>query len=973
VPLPDEKPEDALWRDLPDAKGASLFLDRLSQSQPRVCRRVLNEPALLSDLLALAAWSPLLGTTLEQSPDYITWLNRERLNTRVRTPDELKESLARFALTNSSLNPQVLLARFRRRELLRVYLHDVRRAHTIVETTEELSNLADAILDYALSLARQDLDNKYGAPQFTAERGRDATAEFCIVALGKLGSYELNYASDIDLLFLYSEDGNTSGRGTRGEVTNREYFIKLAEAVTRLVGQQTGEGAAYRVDLRLRPFGRDGALASSLTEAVRYYREAAQQWELQALIRSRAAAGSATLYARFAQSVRRNVFRTALPVAEALASVRIAKQKIDRQQEHQARGFNVKLGRGGIREIEFIAQALQLAHGGRDHWLRAPHTLIILGRLADRDLITEQEHTELSDAYAFLRRLEHRLQMEHGLQTHSVPAAGAQRELVARRMNFSGTGALPEFDQALTWQSENVHRAYERIFDSSDESSSPNVAGPTQNDDETLRLSRKGRPVDAETAAAYAAASVFALHIVADAPSARSAGVQAISHVLERTATESLDRHRALMLTARIASSLDKAADSIRISDGNLISLVRLCGASEFFADMIAANPSLIVSLDEMPLLERDYRAILRAAIDTEDNFADELSRLRLTWSSLLLEIGRADAAGEISLFESNKLQTRLAVASINAAYLIARRELARRFGKLAGGPRLSILGLGRLASGGVDYGSDLDIIFIYDSVVRSPVASLTQDEAYALLGELIISALSSITRTGHLYHVDLRLRPDGNDGPLVSGSQAFLEYLKERAAVWEWLAYVKIRAIAGDLELGRVIEQQARAIIHEAARDYDKGELRGETRRVRDRLQQEQVKPGRRTGLDVKHGPGGMLDVYFATRYLQLRDHIPDEGDNRSTIATLKRLRAAGSLSQEDYDRFQRGYLLLRNVDHEQRVLRGRAARLPLAEHPSTRSIARKLHYESFASLSEALIEQMGEIRSAYERITKP
>src|SRR2546425_12505327 len=181
-------------RDLPDEKGASLFLDRLSKGHPRAFRNLASEPGLMSDALALAAWSPLLAATLEQSPEYISWLNRERLNSRVRTPEELKESLARFALIHSSLNPHVLLARFRRRELLRIYLHDVRRSHTLVETTEELSNLADAILDYALSLARQDLDNRYGAP-LRDEHGRIAPADFCVIALGKLGSGELNYAS----------------------------------------------------------------------------------------------------------------------------------------------------------------------------------------------------------------------------------------------------------------------------------------------------------------------------------------------------------------------------------------------------------------------------------------------------------------------------------------------------------------------------------------------------------------------------------------------------------------------------------------------------------------------------------------------------------------------------------------------------------------------------------------------------------
>ena len=255
---------ESLIRDLPDEKGARLFLERLSQEQPRSFQKLQRDPGLLSDALAIAAWSPLLATTLEQNPDYITWLMRERGDTRVRTREQLKESLARFALTNSSVTPQVMLARFRRRELLRIYLHDVRKAHAVVETTEELSNLADAILDYALSLARQELDNRYGPPLRDDEKGRIATADFCIIALGKLGSCELNYASDIDLVFIYSDDGTTSGSGERGKLSNREYFIKLSENITKLVGQPVGEGAAYRVDLRLRPHGRDGALACSL-------------------------------------------------------------------------------------------------------------------------------------------------------------------------------------------------------------------------------------------------------------------------------------------------------------------------------------------------------------------------------------------------------------------------------------------------------------------------------------------------------------------------------------------------------------------------------------------------------------------------------------------------------------------------------------------------------------------------------------
>ena len=226
--------------------------------------KLLKNESLLSDVLTLVSFSPLLATTLLQNPDYIGWLDRKRRDSGVRGKEELLESLARFSLTNSQLEPQVLFARFRRRELLRIYLRDIRGLATIAEITEEISHLADAILEAALTTARREMDNRFGSPQETDEKGRATSARFCIAALGKLGSRELNYSSDIDLLFLYSDEGSTSGRGTRGAVTNREYFVKLAEFTAKLVASSSGEGAAYRVDLRLRPHGSLGALALSV-------------------------------------------------------------------------------------------------------------------------------------------------------------------------------------------------------------------------------------------------------------------------------------------------------------------------------------------------------------------------------------------------------------------------------------------------------------------------------------------------------------------------------------------------------------------------------------------------------------------------------------------------------------------------------------------------------------------------------------
>ncbi|HEX8282095.1 MAG TPA: hypothetical protein VF588_02020 [Pyrinomonadaceae bacterium] len=1009
--MPDEKNE-SLIRELPDPEGARHFYERVAAEGARAARAFGRDEGLLADALALAAWSPLLGTTLEQNPEYTGWLARERADARVRATEELRESLARFALTHTQAPPQVQLARFRRRELLRVYLHDIRRVTTLVETTEELSNLADAALVHALSLARQELENLYGAPQCTDERGRKKTAEVAIVALGKLGSRELNYSSDIDLLFLYSDDGETSGAGVRGATTNREFFVKLAERVARIVGGSAGgEGAAYRVDLRLRPHGRDGALAVSLAEALRYYRTKAHAWELQALIRSRAAAGSQALFARFADELRASVYRAGQSVAQALADVRLAKQKIDRFHSEESRGFNVKLGRGGIREIEFIAQALQLAHGGRDAWLQAPHTLISLGRLADRGLIGERERSELSDAYDFLRTVEHRLQMEHGLQTHTVPDDEARRRLLARRMHFAPPRALEEFDAALALHTKAVARAFRRVFEVEGESRvEGNARVEEKSRAEGVGASTETAETDAPAAAAEvepresfgraeagadenvlhaqarAAASVFARRLAGAEGDAR--GEEEVERLLREEAARCPNARRAMQLVARVAASLEKSGEAggawkrggggaafevegEALSERALRGLVRVCGASEYFGEMLTANPALVASVatPAETVAARDQRALLRAAVDAERTFGGELAALRRAWTHLVAEIGARDVAGDFSLAESNALQTSLAAASINTGLLVARREMVRRYGRLAAGPRLAALALGRLASGGVDYGSDLDLVLVYDEDVPSPVAGLTCEQAYARMVELLVNALSSFTRDGHLYRVDLRLRPDGKNGPLASPARAFVEYVSARAEVWEWLAHVKLRAVAGDQEFGRSVEARARAAVHDAATRAGAQTLAAETRRVRERLASER---GATRSTDIKYGRGGMLDVYFAARFLQLRDRLLDGGADRSTRATLRRLLDAGSLRPEDFDALCDGYTLLRRLDHELRLLAGRSTRLPTAEdHPVLRDLARRTGHASTPALTRELAERMAAVRAAYERIT--
>jgi glutamate-ammonia-ligase adenylyltransferase len=911
---------ESLARNLPDAESARRFYAQFAEKFSAEARKLARNEGLLSDVLTLAAFSPLLATTILQNPPYISWLDRQRVSSKVRGKDELIESLARFALVNSGVETNVLLARFRRRELLRIYLRDIRNLGTIVEITEEISNLADAILEYALRQAAQELDNRYGAPLETDEKTRTRQAQFCIVALGKLGSKELNYSSDIDLLFLYSNDGTTSGRGTRGAVTNREYFVKLAELITKLVGGQTGEGAAYRVDLRLRPNGRAGALAISCAEAIGYYEKTARSWERQVLIRSRVSAGDARVFQKFYEQAQSSVFSADETVENALQSVRLSKEKINLEKTSDV-NFDVKLGKGGIREIEFIAQALQLAYAGRDEWLRAAHTLISLSRLADRQLISETELTELFEAYEFLRRLEHRLQMENGLQTHLVPNETERRALVARRMNCAD---LPDFENTLQSHAANVNRIFTRVFGAVENSAAP----------------LEGEPISRETFA-------------------------------ENQFTE--DRLKPLV------SSLSKTAVKIDLSRENRQTLEFLSKITTHYAEMIVANPNLIKALPavENGLIEKNYREIFLSAASAEKDFKSGLAVLRQNWSRCLLEIVVFDAYEKITPRQSKRLQTELAEASLEAAIFITKRELEKRYEIVIDRFPFAVLGLGKLGGGGVDYGSDLDLILIYDDEQPAPVENLTHAEFYSRAVEIFVNALSSLTRDGHLYRVDLRLRPDGKNGANSIGVTAFLNYLKERAAIWAWLAYVKLRGAAGDLDLAKKTEYAARAIIHRnalelAAQNSGLKTLAEETGRIRERLEAE--KSGGRKGkeIDIKFGAGGMLDVYFAVRFLQLRDDVPDDAENRSTVFTLRKLYEDKSLSRENYENFSAGYEFLSALDHHLRLTVGRSSQLPLANQAALQTIIRRMNFESVRDLLEQLTLHRLNIRASFETVLK-
>ena len=395
---------------------------------------------------------------------------------------------------------------------------------------------------------------------------------------------------------------------------------------------------------------------------------------------------------------------------------------------------------------------------------------------------------------------------------------------------------------------------------------------------------------------------------------------------------------------------------------------------------MMTANPNLIKNLptakDEFS--EQNYGEIFLSAVGKEIDFKNELATLRKIWSRFLLEIVVFDVFGKISRQKSKQLQTALAEASIETALFITRRELERRFSIEIDEFPFAVLGLGKLGGGGMDYGSDLDLILIYDDEKSVLVKDSSHTEFYSRTVEIFVTVLSSLTRDGHLYRVDLRLRPDGKNGATSTTKTAFLNYLETRAAIWEWLAYVKLRGVAGDLDLAKQTEFEARQIIHKNAQEFKIKDsefeiLKNETWRVRERLEEEKAGKNRKSKeIDIKFGAGGMLDVYFAVRFLQLRDNVPDHAENRSTDFMLEKLFKNNSLDEQEFENFSSGYAFLSELDHHLRLTVGRSSRLPLANQTALQIISSRMKLASVKDLLEYLTVQRLNIRATFEAILK-
>ncbi len=960
-----------LLRHLGASADPDMALNNLERLAEAVMDRVVlydllrDHPEATPVLVTLAATSQFLADTLVRSPQIVPWLLDPRVM-RPRPREEMHEEIRRacrpFRTEEARANA---LRRVKRRELCRIGLRDLLGDADLVTTTQELSTLADACLEQAWAIVRPGLIAQYGVPRHRAggdgESG-GAVTSVAIMALGKLGGEELNYSSDIDLCFVYDAEGETDGPE---RAPNRVFFARAAERLLALLTTMTEEGALYRVDLRLRPEGTAGALALPLDAYRQYHESRGALWERQALIKARVAAGDERLGRAFMELARGIAYRPGLE-REAVAEIQAVKARIDRQLRARGRHErHVKLGVGGIREIEFHIQALQLSYGGQDPWLQERNSLRALHRLAERGYLSWEQSGALGRDYTFLRQVEHRLQLLHALQTHTLPGDPAELAKLARRLGYAGprdaAGARFRADYDATRR--RVRAAFEEFFAAPRPSATPGplpwtpeavlavgFADP-ERARQNLRLLWEGPPLSPAPAtvrsvlATLLPAALAALRAVPDPDAALDA--------LERFVAAAGPRTAYLARLAGDPALLGRA--------------LALFARSDRLAQSLISRPELLDDLADAARLGRRPSSRLRAAFQAgEVPEVDPVDRLRLFKHAEELRIGWQDLAESLPAPRVAWALTELGEACLGLAWQWAETVVRRQFGEPraggAGVPAL-VVGMGKLGGRELDYGSDLDIVVLYAADGETTGPTVVPVSVYFdQLVERLHRLLSAITRTGQAFRVDLRLR-QGGKGVALAHSLASLEaYLEREAALWERQAMVKARAASGDPGLARAFAAVRRArVFGPGLTDAERAEIH----RVRTRMELELGREGpART--HVKFGAGGLVDLEFLVQVLQLT-HGARHGALRtpSTRRALARLGELGLLPAET------ARALVAAYDFEKDLLR--ALRLAQARPPDclpgTGQLLARLAREAGLPSGRALRDRYREVADLVRR----
>ena len=953
----------------------------------------------MEQFILLCGSSSFLVNLIYKSPAAFRWLFLENAIDLARREGEMLTALrSRVGETTDFTELLRVLRCFKRVEILRIAARDLNGLAPLEEVTEELSSLASASLQVAYEVCRRCLVRECGLPLMETENG-PREAEMTVIGMGKLGGNELNFSSDIDIIFFYeSSRGDTSGiessSGSRkGVVSLHVFFNKLGEMVSKAISLATEDGFVFRVDVGLRPEGKSGDMAVSLRSAEVYYESWGQSWERTAMLKARPVAGSMELGNRLLKMLQPFVYRKYLDY-NLIEDMKHMKQKIDASLARSMEGeANLKLGRGGIREIEFFVQALQLVYAGKNPNLRERNSLKALDTLLAARLITDDDHRKLSEAYRFLRTVEHRIQVVQERQTHNLPAKKEELRALARRCGFLRPNGPERFLETLEEHRSNVSAIYGNLFYSRDEKLKQDVDPQvllfldTNADPDLVKDMLAARRFEDEERAYENLQSLRCGPECGNLTERVRRNLEKIAPLLLQEIFQSPDPDMALANLERFLVIIGTRSSYYALLAENrdtLKLLVSLFGMSEFLSKILISHPELLDSLVARsyasPLKPRELMVMeLDSLLERTDDFEDQLDMLRSYRNEEFLRIGLNDIHGKLGQGEATAQLTVLGEACLGAAYKLAVQEL-RRFGRpmyrFEGGDAqasLAVIGMGKLGGGDLNYHSDLDIIFVYDHQgSTNGEKHVTNHEYFAKLAQKIISILSLQTREGYVYKIDTRLRPSGNAGPLVTSLDSFLDYHRREAQIWERQALTKARVVLGDESLGAQLHDVIRHTVYGTSID-DEG--RREIHRLRMRMENELARE-RNGSYNIKTGRGGMVDVEFVTQYLQLKYGCRyPELRTTSTIVALKEICTLGILPKSDADTLLSGFKFLRRLENRLRIIHDYSVNDLAGSKSYMNKLARRLGYDpALTNPSAQLIsdyeETTGRIRNCYIRI---
>ncbi len=852
---------------------------------------------------------------------------------------------------------QAQLRRWRRYEYVRIAWRDLAGWARVPETLAELSACADAAITTALAWARRTLVVRYGEPRSAAGEPQPLV----VIGMGKLGGGELNFSSDVDLVLLFPEHGETDG--ARG-IANEEFFTRLGQALARLLGAPTAEGFVLRVDLRLRPFGDSGPLVASFASFEDYLMRHGRDWERYAYVKARPIAGIERYAEVESAAVRPFVYRRYLDYG-VFESLRDMKALIEREVERRELAEHVKLGPGGIREIEFIVQALQLTRGGRDRRLQTPSLLRALARLGETHFLQLPAVEELRGAYLYLRRLENCLQMMDDAQTHQLPTEPLTRERIALAMGAADWDALLA---ELAVQRARVSRHFRLVIFGSVEGEQPAVRidlgrfWDTQAETAALgeSLAHAGFNDSAEVARLLLELRGSALVRKLDEPGRRR--LQTLLPVLLADVAHSSAQLPVLRRVLAIIEAIGQRSAYfalLRENGAARARLVELCRHGDFLAAQIAAHPLLLDELiDERLLSQLPERAAFARDLDArmeqlrEEDPEQQVEALRQFQRAALFRVAVADLTGVLPLMQVSDRLTDIAELIVASAMDLGWGQITAQFGVPMCGEgvqrravNICAVGYGKLGGMELGYSSDLDLVFLHDSHGECQETGgdkpIDNQLFFVRLAQRIVHLLTMHSAAGRLYEVDVRLRPSGKGGMLVTNIAAFADYQREEAWTWEHQALLHARAVAGAAPLReRFAAVRLEVLCNHVRRDT----LQAEVRSMRERMRKE-LSRGDAARFDIKQDPGGIADIEFLAQYWALKwaHDYPPVAMFSDTIRQLESVASADLVPQASVDVLTAAYRAYRTRTHHL-FLAGGDALVAASEFQDSRAAVTRL-----------------------------